>query len=117
LEKAPDLCSQDQLIAALSEGRHHIDVVTPSPLFLASGHKVFRAFESIHALLDTLEISSTDVDLMEYSLSLAQLIKIDLIKLSRGERTVIQRLTEPSSHAERVHYVESEDEDDHIQAC
>jgi hypothetical protein len=117
LEQAPDLCSQDRLIAALSAGRHHIDVVTPSPLFLASGHSVTPAFESIHALLDTLEISSTDTDLKEYSLSLAQLLKIDLIKLSRGEKTVVQRLTEPSPKADRVHYVESEDEEDNFEAC
>eukprot|EP00978_Attheya_sp_CCMP212_P012361 scaffold30763_cov52-Attheya_sp.AAC.2 len=111
LEKAPELCSQDRLISALSQARHHIDVVPPVPLYLGSGSRVKRVFESIHALLDTLEIPSTDTDLIEYSLDLGQLVKIDLVKLSRGERTVVQRLTDPKPKAQRLHYVGSDEED------
>eukprot|EP00978_Attheya_sp_CCMP212_P032913 scaffold130416_cov32-Attheya_sp.AAC.1 len=112
LEKAPELCSQDRLVAALSQARHHIDVVPPVPLFLGSGSRVQRAFENVHALLDTLEMPSTDTDLIEYSLALAQLVKVDLVKLARGERTVTQRLTDPSPKSKRMHYVGSDMDDD-----
>eukprot|EP00978_Attheya_sp_CCMP212_P016267 scaffold42482_cov52-Attheya_sp.AAC.1 len=103
---------RDRLVAALSQARHHIYVVPPVPLFLRSGSRVQRAFENIHALLDTLEMPSTDTDLIEYSLALAQLVKVDLVKLARGERTVTQRLTDPSPKSKRMHYVGSDTDDD-----
>jgi hypothetical protein len=116
LEPAPNMYNPDHIIASLNDEQRQLDVRAPSPLYMASGPRVSHAFAGVHDLLNTLNILSTDADLLEYSLSLAKLIKTDLIKLSRGEETAIQRITDTPSTTAGVNFIDSEDEDDNFDA-
>eukprot|EP00978_Attheya_sp_CCMP212_P014302 scaffold36374_cov58-Attheya_sp.AAC.8 len=89
----PMLNSDKSIDAAkLAELRRQIDIIPPVPIYLGRWPAVQRAADSIRDTLSDVMLLSMDLDLVEYTLALVAIVKIDLEKITMGAPTIIQTL-------------------------
>jgi hypothetical protein len=94
--------------AKLTELTRQLAIIPPVPIYLGRGPVVQRAADSIRDTLSDVRLLSTDLDLIEYTLALAAVVKIDLENITMGKPTIMQTLIGTTAVRRSRYYVAPE---------